>query len=351
MQNCIAILHRLSPGRHPQGRLGVNHHAFAPQLGTEGGGTVHRPRRHGRKGPALEAAAEIDRRRADPSPSLAMASAARGSGAVRAFASDRQEEEGGRARRWPARHGLRAAEGEVAATLPRDCPLELPARVRRHRPGRERRGSEASASRKRALVAPLAGCRWRREGRRRGSGGGRIRPHRHPAEWGAGGGGIRPHRPRGGMGSRELARGGGTAGAHRSGGSSSRVEAARPRAGRLGRRRELARGGWAVGAHGAGGASSRVEAGLPARTGAAARTRAGRRRNLALGGGAAGASSRVEAGLPVRTGPARGAGDAGVRSCVKAGPACGMGRRGRRRALGEGAEEVRRKGEGRTGGE
>ena len=37
-----------------------NHLAFAPPLGTEGGAAVHHSRRHGRKGPALEAAAELD---------------------------------------------------------------------------------------------------------------------------------------------------------------------------------------------------------------------------------------------------------------------------------------------------
>ena len=118
----------------------LSSNASAPAPRDLRGRPVHRPRRHGRKGPALEAAAELDRRRADSSPSSAMASATHRSGVVRASAkTERRRREGGRgggrramafarrSGRWPARHGLR----------PWSCPpasagagqLELPART------------------------------------------------------------------------------------------------------------------------------------------------------------------------------------------------------------------------------
>ena len=96
MQNCIA-----SPRTHS---LGSNHLAFAPQLETEGGATVHRPRRHGR-------GARPAARKSEPElgHGLRRARIRRHAGLAKT-----EEEKGGRVRRGAVCHGLRTAEEDVA---------------------------------------------------------------------------------------------------------------------------------------------------------------------------------------------------------------------------------------------
>ncbi|KAG2566426.1 hypothetical protein PVAP13_7NG192717 [Panicum virgatum] len=314
-----------------------------------------RPRRHGRpvRRHGLPAAMAA--------PSAAMASASRGFDAVRASAKTERRREGGRGggrramvftrrrRRWPSGwrgavvEGERREGGRKWGAPARELELELghatwPSRGdggggrrgggarwrRREERGRPEVGRADEGARARAGSCAMAGARWpprpppwpppRADSREGGRGGGRRamafarRRRRWPS--GSGGGGIRPHRPRGGMGSR-------------------------------GRRDPPAPAPWRDGEQAAAAGS--------ARTGATKEEEVAVGEQGVAGSACTGPAARTGGEIRLRTAEEEVAvGVQGRWDGVQA--ACGIGRKGRRRAPGEGAEEVRRWG-GRTGGE